>query len=84
MGGSGDDSERPKAAVVPLRPDSRRRSGKGVAKDARQAKAAGVTLCRRGFHRWVIDKTPQFDVKLGRLVTRRVCERCGEARVAAD
>lgn len=40
-------------------------------------KARGKTLCREGFHRWVIFKDKQFDVKQGRLVTLYRCSRCG-------
>jgi hypothetical protein len=41
----------------------------------------GRTLCRRGFHKWSTDKTRRFDVKAGKLVTVRRCERCGAERV---
>lgn len=44
----------------------------------------GNTLCRHGHHKWAIDKQAVFDVKLGRLVTRYRCERCGKTRVSAD
>lgn len=37
----------------------------------------GKTLCRRGFHKWKALPGTPFDVKLGRLVTRFRCERCG-------
>jgi hypothetical protein len=40
------------------------------------------TLCRRGFHKWVVIDTP-FDSKQGRLVTRYRCERCHEEKVEA-
>jgi hypothetical protein len=40
-------------------------------------RARGKTLCRRGFHKWLVDKTRQFDVKQGRLVTVYRCSRCG-------
>jgi hypothetical protein len=53
------------------------------AKAARQDKARGKTLCGRGFHKWAVDKTTRFDVKLGRLVTVERCERCGETRSRA-
>lgn len=36
----------------------------------------GNTLCRRGFHKWVVVNRP-FDVKQGRLVTCLRCQRCG-------
>ncbi len=49
----------------------------------RKAKSAdrhrGNTLCRRGFHKWVVVDTP-FDSQQGRLVTRYRCERCGEIK----
>ena len=41
----------------------------------------GKTLCRRGLHKWSVDKAQRFDVKRGRLVTVRRCERCGVERV---
>ena len=40
-------------------------------------KARGGTLCKRGFHKWVICKEKQFDVKQGRLVSVFRCSRCG-------
>ncbi len=47
-------------------------------------KAKGRTLCRSGFHKWRVDKARQFDVKRGRLVTTRRCERCGATRTTLD
>ena len=47
-------------------------------------KAKGRTLCGRGFHKWVIDKEKQFDVKQGRLVTIHRCARCGVTRTTAQ
>ena len=44
----------------------------------------GKTLCRNGHHKWQIDKQSVFDVKLGRLVNRYRCSRCGLTRVRAD
>ncbi len=41
-----------------------------------QDRHKGNTLCRRGFHKWVVVNTP-FDVKKGRLVTCYRCARCG-------
>jgi len=46
-------------------------------------KAAGKTLCSRGFHKWVVDKAKQFDVKQGRLITIHRCQRCGKTRTTA-
>jgi hypothetical protein len=40
-------------------------------------KARGKTLCREGFHKWVVSKNQRFDVKQGKLVTVYRCSRCG-------
>jgi hypothetical protein len=40
------------------------------------------TLCRRGFHKWLVVDTP-FDSKQGRLLTRYRCARCGEEKIEA-
>ena len=48
-----------------------------------QDKHRGNTLCRRGHHKWVIDKARQFDVKQGRLVTVYRCARCDAQRVTS-
>ena len=40
----------------------------------------GKTLCRHGFHKWVVKKDKQFDVKQGKLVTLYRCERCGKEK----
>lgn len=44
----------------------------------------GNTLCRNGHHKWALDKQQVFDVKLGRLVNRYRCQRCGATRVRAE
>ena len=46
-------------------------------------KHRGNTLCRNGHHKWQLDKGSVFDVKLGRLVNRYRCSRCGKTRVDA-
>jgi hypothetical protein len=46
-------------------------------------KYRGHTLCRHGFHKWELVKQRTFDVKLGRLVTRYQCMRCGAIRTQA-
>jgi len=46
------------------------------------AKHRGNTLCKRGFHKWVVVDTP-FDSKQGRLVTRLRCDRCGKTKTEA-
>ncbi|MFV0477313.1 MAG: hypothetical protein ACK5ME_05700 [Parahaliea sp.] len=46
-------------------------------------KTAANALCRNGHHKWLLDKTKQFDVKQGRLLTRYRCCHCGKERVEA-
>ena len=40
----------------------------------------GDTLCRSGHHKWKLESDAVFDVKLGKLVTRYRCIRCGAVR----
>lgn len=63
--------------------DARRRKA-ARDKAARKQQASGRTLCSRGFHKWRVDQKKQFDVKRGRLVTVRRCERCGVKRTSLD
>ena len=49
-------------------------------KPSLKEKHKGNTLCRRGHHKWEVDKAQQFDVKQGRLVTVYHCSRCGKIR----
>ena len=44
-------------------------------------KAQGRSLCKSGFHKWETDKTTRFDVRQGKLVTRKRCKRCGKTVV---
>lgn len=44
----------------------------------------GNILCRSGHHKWAVDKQSVFDVKLGKLVNRYRCTRCGQFKVRAD
>ena len=46
-------------------------------------KAKGITLCRSGFHKWVIENEKKFDVKQGKLVTAYKCSRCGTTKTKA-
>ena len=46
-------------------------------------KTRGKTLCREGFHRWVVVNDKQFDVRQGRLVTVYRCSRCGIMKTKA-
>lgn len=43
-------------------------------------RAKGKTLCSSGFHKWLVVKKSQFDVKQGKLVTVEKCSRCGQQR----
>ena len=52
-------------------------------KPAAADKAKGKTLCRRGFHKWVVDKDKRFDTRQGRLVTDYRCARCGVIKTTA-
>jgi|TARA_B110000444_G_scaffold207189_1_gene201069 hypothetical protein len=45
-----------------------------------QDKAKGKTLCASGFHKWQDDEKKQFDVKQGRLVSTKICTRCGKVK----
>jgi hypothetical protein len=68
--------------IVSIAEAARRRAAQ--ARNERKSEATGKTLCRRGFHKWRIDQRKQFDVKAGRLVTVRECERCGVRRTSLD
>ena len=46
-------------------------------------KHKGKTLCRHGFHKWIIESEQVFDVKQGKLVSKWVCQRCGEIKTKA-
>lgn len=46
-------------------------------------KHKGKTLCRHGFHKWVISTQKPFDVKTGKLVTAYECSRCGAGKTEA-
>ena len=52
--------------------------------EKRRERAKGVTLCKRGFHKWAVWQKKQFDVRRGKLVTIRKCERCGETKTTLD
>lgn len=53
-------------------------------KPPRKSRSKGKTLCANGIHKWAIDGRKQFDVRQGRLVTVRRCERCGATRTTLD
>jgi hypothetical protein len=46
-------------------------------------KFKGKSLCREGFHKWLVVTDSRFDVKQGRLVTVYKCSRCGEQKTKA-
>jgi hypothetical protein len=43
----------------------------------------GNTLCRSGFHKWVVVNDKKFDVKLGKLITVFQCTRCAKIQAKA-
>lgn len=45
------------------------------------ARFKGLSLCKSGFHKWVIVQDQHFDVKQGKLVTLSQCRRCGKTKV---
>jgi hypothetical protein len=50
---------------------------------AKKSKSSGKTLCKSGFHKWLVDKEQRFDVKQGKLITVVRCERCGVVKSKA-
>jgi hypothetical protein len=49
--------------------------------EKRFARAKGKTLCKSGFHKWIIDVEKQFDSRQGRLVTLYRCQRCSAQKI---
>ena len=43
----------------------------------------GNTLCRSGFHKWIVLNDKKFDVKLGKLITVFQCTRCAKIQTKA-
>ncbi len=43
-------------------------------------KHKGKTLCKEGFHKWILVKDRIFDVEQGKLETRYRCKRCGKMK----
>jgi hypothetical protein len=68
--------------IVSITDAARRRAIRD--KTTRRERARGRTLCDRGFHKWRVDPRKQFDVRQGRLVTVRQCERCGVRRTTLE
>ncbi|VAW51367.1 hypothetical protein MNBD_GAMMA05-856 [hydrothermal vent metagenome] len=46
-------------------------------------KHKGKSLCRSGFHKWVICTEKKFDVKRGKLITVYQCKRCSKQKIVA-
>lgn len=46
-------------------------------------KHKGHTLCKNGFHKWVVVTDKKFDVKQSKLVTHYRCARCSKEKVTA-
>ena len=62
--------------VVPFR--------KPTKKQKLSEKHKGNSLCKSGFHKWVVEKEKIFDVKFGKLVTSYRCKRCNVTKNSAD
>jgi len=77
---------RPVKDARPTKGRSDAQSDPAAGRPPRTTKAIGEgdTLCRAGFHKWVVDQKKQFDVKLGKLVTVRRCDRCGARKTTLD
>ena len=67
-------SKPPGDKVVDLSTQAKRKKARSTAVKSR---AKGVTLCKRGFHKWADEPRKQFDVKQGKLVSVLRCTRCG-------
>jgi len=67
----------PDDKVVDLSTQSKRKKARSTAAKSR---AQGVTLCKRGFHKWADEAKKQFDVKQGKLVSIQRCTRCGRQK----
>lgn len=52
-------------------------------KQQRAEQGKRATLCGGGHHSWLLDKDSVFDVRLGKLVSRWHCKRCGAVKTAA-
>ncbi len=46
-------------------------------------KHKGKSLCRSGFHKWLVVKDKQFDVKQGKLITIYQCKRCDKTKTTS-
>ena len=68
--------------VTSIQDAARRKAAREKAQ--RRDRASGKTLCQRGFHKWRVNQHKQFDVREGRLVTLRECERCGVRKTTLD
>jgi len=66
------------STIVPFKPS------RTQAKAKRKLKAQGRSLCKTGFHKWQIDRQKKFEVKRGKLVTTRRCQRCGVSKTTLD
>jgi hypothetical protein len=73
----------PRAVRTDKTRDTNQRDKRADHADAK-SRGEGDTLCRAGFHKWVVDQKKQFDVKLGKLVTVRRCTRCGARKTSLD
>lgn len=66
------------STIVPFKRSATKKKSK------RKLEAQGKSFCKNGFHKWRIDQQKQFDVKNGKLVTIRRCQRCGANKTTLD
>lgn len=66
------------STIVPFKRSATKKKSK------RKLEAQGKSFCKNGFHKWRIDQQKQFDVKNGKLVTIRRCQRCGVNKTTLD
>jgi len=66
--------------MADILPFSKPKPKSKVARQQGGNKPAGNTLCKSGFHKWKADKSTDFAVKQGKLLTRYICERCGKTK----
>lgn len=59
-----------------------KKTGKSTGKKTKQR--PGNALCREGHHKWVVDKSTDFAVKKGKLLTLYRCMHCGITKTKAE
>lgn len=55
-----------------------------VNKNVNKPKNPGNALCREGHHKWEVDKSTDFAVKKGQLITVYRCKHCGKTKTKTE